>query len=157
VRFLFALLARLPGTDFLRRLGDRFVRLRVDPDFADLRGRLDSLEDAVRDIREQVEAQDRFREDQVNQTGAVRHLAGTVRFDLDRMSPSIAALEMRLEDLRHELDRVRVGEPVASSPSWQVLEEVRREHSQIRARLSTVASYEERLRRLEGTSAPTTQ
>lgn len=157
MRFLFSLLVRFPGVAYLRRLGDRFVRLRVGPEFTELRGRLDVLDEAVRHIREQVEAQERFRHDQVTQVGEIRQLAGAIRFDLDRMSPSIAALEMRLEELRHEVVRVRVGEPAASSPSWQLLEEVRREHSQVRARLTTVAAYEERLRRLEGTSAPITE
>ena len=70
--------------------------------------------------------------------------------ELKRVSPQLAALEERLEDLRQRLD---VPDLAASdgdrAEARSLVEEVRREHAQVRARISAATVFEERLRVLE--------
>lgn len=71
-----------------------------------------------------------------------------VERDLARVGPQLAGLEARFEDLRERLDRPEVDEGDLSE-AMEVVDEVRREHERIRARLSAAARFEERLRQLE--------
>ena len=70
--------------------------------------------------------------------------------ELIRVSPQLAALEERVESLR-----LRVESPdYTSTPEDQaqaasLVEEVKREHAQVRARISAAAVFEERLRVVE--------
>jgi hypothetical protein len=67
----------------------------------------------------------------------------------------LSALEVRVERLHREL----AGSPAGAAPAGGVpdddarardlLAEARREHEQVRVRLSAIAAYEERLRRIE--------
>lgn len=68
--------------------------------------------------------------------------------DLARIGPQVAALEQRLETLRQRLENPSssVGE---EAQARSLLELVRREHEQVRARVFAAARYEERLGRLE--------
>lgn len=70
--------------------------------------------------------------------------------EVNRISPQLAALETKVEELRQALGST----PAVSSPSdldtaRSLVEEIRAEHARIRVRLSAVTSYEERLRRIE--------
>jgi len=70
--------------------------------------------------------------------------------EVNRISPQLAALETKVEDLRQQLEAVPVaadGQEVAESR--RLVEAIQREHQQIRVRLSAVTTYEERLRRIE--------
>jgi hypothetical protein len=71
-----------------------------------------------------------------------------LELDLARIGPQVAALEARVEDLRFGAlgSDVRSGE-VAEAVS--LVEEVRREHERMRARVSAAIRFEERLGRLE--------
>ncbi len=75
--------------------------------------------------------------------------------ELLRLSPQVAALEERLESLRGRVEDPRW---TASTPEQaearSLIEEVRREHAQIRARISAATVFEERLRRLEEANEP---
>lgn len=68
--------------------------------------------------------------------------------DLARIGPQVAALEQRVESLRQQLEQ-----PTSSADEQDqarsLLELVRREHEQVRARVFAAARYEERLSRLE--------
>jgi uncharacterized coiled-coil protein SlyX len=57
---------------------------------------------------------------------------------LEVLIPQLAALEVRLSEQEREVDEAR-----------SIVEEVRREHDRVRARLSGVAWYEDRLRKVE--------
>ncbi|MGY1857108.1 hypothetical protein [Modestobacter sp. SYSU DS0290] len=146
------LAAALPGAGRLRRIGHRFVRDRVEPDIAHLHDRLGAAQ-ALLDEHE------RSRHEHWARIGAVaaevaelRAAVDGLRFDVDRIAPALAGLEERVERLRQGDDTVS---PVADVPAQEaddarrLLAQIRREHAQVRARLSTVAAYEERLRRLE--------
>jgi chromosome segregation ATPase len=69
--------------------------------------------------------------------------------ELERIIPQIAAQESQLESLREKLDAVPAADQPQIDESRSLLDEIRREHSQIRVRLTAVAQYEDRLRKLE--------
>ncbi|MGO4256559.1 hypothetical protein [Marmoricola sp. RAF53] len=94
--------------------------------------RIGSLLDALREVRVQGQ-----------------RIADLER-ELLRLSPQVAALEQRLEDLRARID----------DPAWEaddaqraearsLVDEVRAEHARVRARISASTVFEERLRVLE--------
>ncbi|MGZ4427890.1 MAG: hypothetical protein ACXVEV_07925 [Nocardioidaceae bacterium] len=78
-----------------------------------------------------------------------------VERDLARIGPQVAALEARLESLRDLVETTRAagGSPqdgtAQDAAGLDVLDEVRREHERMRARVSAAARFEERLRQLE--------
>ena len=80
----------------------------------------------------------------------VERKLGDVAFDFERMVPHVAAQDARLDTLNEQL----AGAPAADRPqvdeARSLIDEVRREHAQVRVRLTGVAQYEERLRRIEG-------
>ncbi|MEU6641310.1 hypothetical protein ABZ863_02055 [Saccharomonospora sp. NPDC046836] len=94
----------------------------------DHRRRLDALEEGLEKVR-----------------GDLRWTTGEV----ERLIPHVAAQEARLEDLRAKLALA----PPAGKPQLvearSLIEEVQRQHAQIRVRLTGIARYEERLRKLE--------
>ena len=145
--------ARLPGAGRLRRIGDRFVRDRVEPELADLRRQVDELAG----MRGLLDEHERSRHEHwarlgeiADEVGRLRADVEGVRFDLDRIMPVVAGLEVRVERLRRDTELATVGAGASSDDSAaHLLLEVRREHEQVRARLSAIAAYEERLRRLE--------
>lgn len=66
--------------------------------------------------------------------------------ELRRLAPQVAAIEARLADL----DDLRRRDAVAGTDEQRtMLDMIAAEHERVRARLEAVASYEERLRRLE--------
>jgi len=69
--------------------------------------------------------------------------------ELERIIPQIAAQESQLESLREKLGAVPAGGQPQIDESRSLIDEIRREHSQIRVRLTAVAQYEDRLRKLE--------
>ena len=69
--------------------------------------------------------------------------------ELERIIPQIAAQESQLESLREKLDAVPAADQPQIDESRSLIDEIRREHSQIRVRLTAVAQYEDRLRKLE--------
>lgn len=81
--------------------------------------------------------------------GEAERVVGDTAFDLQRLVPMVAAQERQLQELRDKLAAV----PSATAPevdeARSLIEEVRRAHAQVRVRLTGVAQYEERLRRLE--------
>ena len=91
-------------------------------------------------------------------TDAVHDLAGRVQAhdarlaaverDLARIGPQVAALEARLEGLRQTLalPRRETGELDTTAA---LVQEVRREHDRMRARVSAAVRFEERLGQLE--------
>jgi chromosome segregation ATPase len=69
--------------------------------------------------------------------------------ELERIIPQIAAQESQLESLREKLGAVPAADRPQLDESRSLIDEIRREHSQIRVRLTAVAQYEDRLRKLE--------
>ena len=69
--------------------------------------------------------------------------------ELERIIPQVAAQESQLESLREKLGAVPAADQPQIDESRSLIDEIRREHSQIRVRLTAVAQYEDRLRKLE--------
>ncbi|GAB3429587.1 hypothetical protein [Actinophytocola sediminis] len=69
--------------------------------------------------------------------------------ELERIIPQIGAQESQLESLREKLSAAPAADGPELAESRSLIEEIRREHSQIRVRLTAVAQYEDRLRKLE--------
>jgi len=72
--------------------------------------------------------------------------------ELERIVPQIAAQESQLEALRQKIAAVPASDQPQVDEARSLIDEIRREHSQIRARLTAVAQYEDRLRKLEDRS-----
>jgi len=70
--------------------------------------------------------------------------------EIRRIAPQVAALESRIEEIRERLETAPSGSDERQTAARDILDSVRREHEQIRARFAGMSQYEERLRRLEG-------
>lgn len=147
----------------VQRKIDDVVAVRTDPSLGQVQERLDRAGDDLRTAVEQVRralderfdhlaAEIRRLDDDLRRFGdsvhGLREQCGQVQFDLDRLGPHVAALEVRIAD------RDRPEVPVESddeqrAESRRLLDEVAREHERIRVRFSGLALYEERLRKLE--------
>lgn len=69
--------------------------------------------------------------------------------ELERIIPQVASFETRLAALEELLAGVPAGDDAQVAQARSLIDEIRREHAQIRVRLTGVAQYEERLGRLE--------
>ena len=94
----------------------------------DLRGRLDDL-------------RGRFDE--------VERLQRWTANELERIIPQVAAQESQLESLREKIGAVPAADQPQIDEARTLIDEIRREHMQVRVRLTAVAQYEDRLRKLE--------
>ena len=74
---------------------------------------------------------------------------GDLEREVARLSPQVAALEARVEDLREQLDQPAAGTSAEREEARGIVDDVRREHAQVRARISAATVFEERLRVLE--------
>ncbi|GAB4080402.1 hypothetical protein GCU67_18030 [Modestobacter muralis] len=138
----------------LRNRIDRMIAWRVDRRFddvhaqlGDLRGRIERIEGRLDELGghghhlgERLEAVER-------RLDPVVHESSWSANELARIAPQVAAFETRLE--QQARPQVYTGE-LADLPEARLLVDVvREEHARVRARLSLVSAYEERLRRLE--------
>lgn len=73
-----------------------------------------------------------------------------VEREVTRLSPQVAALEARLADLAERVEAPSfTGTDQEREEARSLVEEIRREHAQVRARISAATVFEERLRVLE--------
>jgi chromosome segregation ATPase len=114
----------------LRHYYDKINRLHDEyhGTVGDMRGRLDDL------IR-------RFDE--------VERLQKWTANEVERIIPQVAAQESQLESLREKISAVPAADQPQVDEARSLIDEIRREHMQIRVRLTAVAQYEDRLRKLE--------
>ena len=120
------------GLDVLRRTVDE----RCDALAGDVR----RLEDVLRRVSDEL--------------AGLREQHGRVSFDVDRLGPHVAALEVRIADRERAERPVEVGSPEDLTEARRLLDDVVREHERIRVRFSGIALYEERLRKLEAARWP---
>jgi chromosome segregation ATPase len=95
---------------------------------ADHRRRLDALEADMREVR------------------GDQHWT---RSELDRLMPHVAAQDGRIEDLREQISLAPSADSTEQAAARSLIEEIQRQHAQIRVRLAGIARYEDRLRKLE--------
>ena len=118
-------------------------------DVAGLRRQLGDLENTTRDLGSDLDKRIGELERRLD---AVERESSWSANELSRLAPQAAAFETRLEQQARPV--VLTGE-LADLPEARLLVDVvREEHARVRARLSLVSAYEERLRRLEQRSAP---
>ncbi len=72
--------------------------------------------------------------------------------ELERIIPQVASQESQLESLREKITAVPAADRPQLDEARSLIDEIRREHRQVRVRLTAVAQYEDRLRKLEGRS-----
>ncbi len=71
-----------------------------------------------------------------------------------RFSHQIGGMEQRLGALEQRISDGRfVADDADEAQARRLVDEIRREHEQIRVRMQIISSYEERLRRVEATAA----
>ncbi|GAA3024642.1 hypothetical protein [Actinokineospora globicatena] len=66
-----------------------------------------------------------------------------------RIAPQVAAVESRLATVEHPIPGVRTSDDPTVNAMAALVGEIREEHARVRARLSLISRYEERLSRLE--------
>ncbi|GAA4430059.1 hypothetical protein ACFQV2_39710 [Actinokineospora soli] len=69
--------------------------------------------------------------------------------ELERIIPQVASFEARLAAIDDLLSGTPTADDAQVAQARSLIDEIRREHAQIRVRLTGVAQYEERLGRLE--------
>lgn len=113
------------------------------------------LDETYRTVDRLVGDADRLR-DHVRRLGELERRFGELERlqrwsanELERIIPQLAAQESQLETVREKLAPVPAADRPQIDESRSLIDEIRREHSQIRVRLTAVAQYEDRLRRLE--------
>lgn len=124
----------------------RLVNYRIDEHLADLYRTVDRL---ARDHSEVVEDMRRRVADLERRFNEVDKVQRWTANELERVIPQVAAQESQLESLREKMAAVPAADQPQIDESRSLIDEIRREHSQIRVRLTAVAQYEDRLRKLE--------
>ena len=140
-----------------KRISDRIGRMidwRINNPLAG--NRLDETYRSVEEYRRLVPEHERARRDfgrrladMERRFGEVERIQRWSHNELERIIPQIAAQESQLESLREKLGAVPAADGPQIDESRSLIDEIRREHSQIRVRLTAVAQYEDRLRKLE--------
>ena len=128
-----------------RGLVDRLARLidfRVDDRTRGLAERVNNLEHATADHRRRLD-------DTEHNLEQARGDLRWTRAELDRLIPHVAAQEGRLETLRESMSLVPNTDSAQIAEARTLIEEIQRQHAQIRVRLAGISRYEDRLRRVE--------
>ncbi|MGB3439967.1 MAG: hypothetical protein WBA97_14565 [Actinophytocola sp.] len=139
--------ARPVVSDRIKRLIDYRINERIPNDrLEDYYRTVDQLardhSDVVEDMRRRLaDLERRFHEVEKIQRWSAN--------ELERIIPQVAAQESQLESLREKIAAVPAADQPQIDEARTLIDEVRREHSQIRVRLTAVAQYEDRLRKLE--------
>lgn len=121
-----------------RRLAGRVRRRLRPPNLHEL--------GALRDTVDQLRAQQDHSNERFDRQ---HHRIGVLEREIVRIGTQVAAIEARLEDVRQESRPAPADGAGDDTQSLAVLDEVRREHQRVRARISAAARYEERLRQVE--------
>ncbi|WP_197319407.1 hypothetical protein [Saccharomonospora sp. NB11] len=131
------------------RLGDRLARF-VDFRIGDMtRGRLDDHEARITE-QEHCTIDHRRRLDELE--AGLERVRGDLLWtsgEVQRLIPHVAAQEAQLEDLRERFSLVPPSDDQQVAEARTLIEEIQRQHAQIRVRLAGIARYEDRLRVLE--------
>ncbi|MFE6614908.1 hypothetical protein [Amycolatopsis sp. NPDC057786] len=120
----------------------RLIDFRIDERLRDLNGRVNDLEHATADHRRRLDGAE----------SGLEHARGDLRWtraELDRLIPSVAAQEAQLEDLRESLSLPVHADKPELAEARSLIQEIQRQHAQIRVRLAGISRYEDRLRRIE--------
>jgi len=120
----------------------RIIDFRIDDRTRGLADRVNDLEHATADHRRRLDSAEHGLEQ-------ARGDLNWARAELDRLIPHVAAQEGRLETLRESISLVPRADTPQIAEARTLIEEIQRQHAQIRVRLAGIARYEDRLRKLE--------
>jgi chromosome segregation ATPase len=81
--------------------------------------------------------------------GELERLQRWTANELERIVPQVSAQESQMEGLRAKLAAMPAADEPQVAAARSLIEEIQREHAQVRIRLTGVAMYEDRLRALE--------
>jgi len=112
----------------------------------------DKVDRLAEEHRESVDDLNRRIDVLTGQFDEVERLQKWSANELERIIPQVAAQESQLESLREKITAVPAPDQPQIDEARSLIDEIRREHAQIRVRLTAVAQYEDRLRKLEGRS-----
>jgi chromosome segregation ATPase len=129
----------------------RSMSWRIEEQTAALRQRVERLEDDVRRLADDRGHLDKRLSELERRTDDVARETSWSANELARLAPQAAAFEERLEQQARPI--VLTGALEDLPESRLLVDVVREEHARVRARLSLVSAYEERLRRLEARAA----
>jgi chromosome segregation ATPase len=128
-----------------QRVVDRvvgFIDFRVKEGLQDHERRIDHQEHCTDDHRRRLdEAEAALRE--------VRDRLHWTANEVERLIPHVSSQESQLEALRQKLTVVPAADEPELTAARSLIEEIQREHAQVRVRLTGIAQYEDRLRKLE--------
>jgi chromosome segregation ATPase len=97
----------------------------------------------------------RRRLDEIEQRfGELERLQRWTANEVERIIPSVSSQESQLESLRAKLAAVPAAGNAEVVAARSLIEEIQREHAQIKVRLTGIAKYEHRLRVVEDRTAP---
>ncbi len=139
--------ARKIVSDRIKRLIDYRINERIPLEqlkhyYSKIDGLADEYHRTVGELRGRLD-------DLARRFGEVERLQRWTANELERIVPQVAAQESQLESLREKITAVPAGDQPQIDESRSLIDEIRREHARIRVRLTAVAQYEDRLRKLE--------
>jgi chromosome segregation ATPase len=139
--------ARQIVSDRVKRLIDYRINERVPLEqlkhyYTKIDRLADEYHESVGDLRGRLD-------DLARRFDEVERLQRWTANELERIIPQVAAQESQLESLREKITAVPAGDQSQIDESRSLIDEIRREHAQVRVRLTAVAQYEDRLRKLE--------
>jgi hypothetical protein len=132
--------SEIPGLASASRRLERAIAWRVETALQPVQLQLDELALRVGNLERRLDER---------LPNAVRAAHRAVS-EVERIKPHVAGTEQRLEELRQEVEtRTDPGTSEEQREARRLVEEIRREHERIRARMTAIAWYEDRLRRVE--------
>ncbi|TYP89856.1 hypothetical protein [Blastococcus xanthinilyticus] len=131
---------------------NRSIAWRVDELLAELRGDVAGLRHQIDEVADQLRHRGAQLDDLSRRLDEVQRESSWSANELARLAPQAAAFEARLEQRARPV--VLTGGLEDLPEARLLVDVVREEHARVRARLSLVSAYEERLRRLEQRPAP---
>lgn len=147
--------ARRIARGALRRIGQPLIaRVRnvatqvVTERLVEVTGRIGDLEGRTSGNAARIEDVVAWHADLGAEFRSLRDRVGKLEHELSRVGAQLAALDTRVAE--GERPPVTVaGDGAPPAEAIELVEEIRAEHQRVRARLTAVASYEERIGRLE--------
>lgn len=124
------------------RINEKIPLERLKQYYATIDRLAHEYDTTVRDMRHRLD-------DLFNRFGEVERIQRWTANELERIVPQVAAQESQLESLREKISAVPSADQPQIDEARTLIDEIRREHMQIRVRLTAVAQYEDRLRKLE--------
>jgi chromosome segregation ATPase len=124
----------IPGVRHVVARIDQAVRWRAEEQLSTVHERMDAIERRLADVDQRLRV--------------VGQIARGAKSEVGRVASQAAALETRVEDIRQGSQLV-AGSSAEVDDARQVVDDVRREHQRVRARLTAISWYEDRIRKLE--------